>query len=90
MDSRESLDIQHLKDVPIRKIDQDCTVTQLIGGEEKEYTKCKDVYVYASGVVVISRVTSETVLNSAAGPIKINRTGNDPASIEDFDEYNYV
>ena len=46
---------------------QDSTVIQLIEGEEVEYTECKDVYVFASGVVVILRVTGETILNSAAG-----------------------
>lgn len=92
MDSRKSevLNIQHPVNVPIREMHQDSTVIQLIEGEEVEYTECKDVYVFASGVVVILRVTGETILNSAAGPIKINRTGNDPATSNDFNELNVI
>ena len=59
----------------IREIHQDCTVSQWIGNEKVNYAKCGDVYVYASGTVVVLGIASDRVLNSAAGPIEITRTG---------------
>jgi|GEM_PF-3688008 len=79
------LDISQPTNAPIRQISQDCTITQQIGTESVEYTECKDVYVFASGTVVVPGVVSDRVLHPAAGPIKITRTGNDPDHGFDFD-----
>ena len=42
--------------------------------------------VFSSGTVIVPGVASDRVLHPAAGPIKITRTGNDPAGGFDFDE----
>ncbi|WP_210383617.1 hypothetical protein, partial [Corynebacterium sp. HMSC074E01] len=42
--------------------------------------------VFSSGTVIVPGVASDRVLHPAAGPIKITRTGNDPAGGLDFDE----
>ena len=65
---------------------QDCTIVQQIGTEKVEYTGCKDVYVFMSGTVLVPGISSDMVLNSAAGPITITRTGKDPVPSFDFDE----
>lgn len=41
--------------------------------------------VFSSGTVIVPGVASDRVLHPAAGPIKITRTGNDPAGGFDFD-----
>ena len=42
--------------------------------------------VFSSGTVIVPGVASDRVLYPAAGPIKITRTGNDPAGGFDFGE----
>lgn len=44
-----------------------------------------DSDVFSSGTVIVPGVAGDRVLYPAAGPIKITRTGNDPAGGFDFD-----
>lgn len=86
----EQLKFENPVNVPIREIHQDCTIIQRTGSEEIEFTGCKDIYIFASGTVIVLGIARDTVLNSAAGPIKIVRTGNDPSSDDNFDENQFL
>lgn len=80
------LQIEHSANVPIHEINQECTITQQIGTGPMDYPGCKDVYVFASGVVVVRRDDNDLVLHPAAGPIKITPIKNASKSDDDFNE----
>ena len=86
----ECLNFEDPANSPIREMHQECTIIQRVGSEEVEFPNCKNVYIFRSGAVVVSGTARDVILSSSAGPIKITRTGNDPASIDDFDETEHL